>query len=118
MSFRSATKAVAAVTLLGAAAAGCSDIYLDRRETIVAHSGDALAVNRVTHTIDPWSRASANNHIAYNGEKMQVAAERYRTGRIIQPVNPTTNTSYMQSQTPPPVGSSSQSSSPPSGTKP
>ena len=46
-----------------------------------------MATNRVTHMIDPWSRASANRNIAFNGEKMQTAAERYRTGRVIPPVN-------------------------------
>ena len=51
-----------------------------------------MAANRVTQMIDPWPPASGRRNIAYNGEKMQTAAERYRTGRIIPPVNATTNT--------------------------
>jgi hypothetical protein len=41
--------------------------------------------------VDPWSPASANKNIAFNGEKMQTAVERYRQGRIIPPVNATTS---------------------------
>ena len=76
MSSRSRTKAGRRVPalLLGAALAGCSDdAYLDRRETVALHAGDAMATNRVTHTIDPWSPASANRNIAFNGERMQTA---------------------------------------------
>ena len=39
--------------------------------------------------IDPWPRASANRNIAFNGEKAATASERYRTGRVIPPVNAT-----------------------------
>jgi hypothetical protein len=41
--------------------------------------------------IDPWSPASARRSIAYNGEKAATAAERYRTGKVIAPVNATTS---------------------------
>ena len=93
MSSRSRIKAAAlvAVALGCVALAGCSDIYYDRRETVALHAGDAMAANRVTQMIDPWSRASGNRNIAFNGEKMQTAAERYRTGRVIPPVNATTS---------------------------
>lgn len=94
---RSAIKRFAAAVLVNAALAGCSDIYYDRRDGVSITSGDALATNRVTHMIDPWPPASANRNIAFNGEKMQTAAERYRTGRIIPPVNATTSSvSYAQ----------------------
>lgn len=99
MCFQSKTKRVAALALLMAALAGCSDIYTDRRDGISIASGDAMATNRVTHMVDPWSPASANRNIAFNGEKMQIAAERYRTGRIIPPVNATTSSvAYTQAQ--------------------
>jgi hypothetical protein len=84
-----------------AALGGCSstDLYLDRRETISLASGDAMASNRVTQMVDPWSPPSANRNIAFNGEKMQTASERYRTGRIIPPVNATTSSvAYSQAQ--------------------
>jgi len=91
---------VVAAALTGAMLAGCSDIYSDRRETISPMVGNALAANRVAQMIDPWSKASANNNIAYSGEKMQTAYERYRTGRIIRPTHATTSSlNYSQSAT-------------------
>jgi hypothetical protein len=87
----SATKAIVATVLLGAMLGACSDIYWDRRDTVTLHSGEASAANAVTQTIDPWSAASGNRNIAYNGEKAAMAFERYRTGRVIQPVNATTS---------------------------
>jgi hypothetical protein len=102
MSFPSATRALVIAVLLGTTPAGCSDIYYDRRDTISLASGEAMAANRVTHVIDPWPPASANRNIAYSGEKMQVAAERYRTGRIIPPINAMTSSAqYGQQQAPP-----------------
>jgi hypothetical protein len=88
---RSATKTFAALMLAAATLGGCSDYYYDRRETVTLHSGEAMAANRVTQMIDPWPAASGNRNIAYNGEKAATAAERYRTGRIIPPVNATTS---------------------------
>ena len=85
------TKAVAVLLTAGALLAGCSDIYFDRRETIVPSAGDAQAVNRVTHMVDPWPPSSANRNIAFNGEVMARAHERYREGRVIPPVNATTS---------------------------
>jgi hypothetical protein len=76
---------LAAAVLLAAALAGCSDLYLDRRETVALGGDDFLAVNSATHMVDPWPPGSANRNIAFNGDKMQSAAERYRTGKIIQP---------------------------------
>ena len=54
-------------------------------------AGDAMAVNRVTHMVDPWPPSSANRNIAFNGEVMARAHERYREGRVIPPVNATTS---------------------------
>ena len=85
--------------LLGAMLSGCSEYYFDRRDTISLHSGEAMAANRVTQMIDPWPAASAQRNIAYNGEKAATASERYRTGRIIPPVNATTSsTAYVAAQ--------------------
>ena len=87
----SATKACAAATLLAALLGGCSEMYFDRRDTVTMYSGEAMAANRVTQMIDPWPAASGQRNIAYSGEKAATAAERYRTGRIIPPVNATTS---------------------------
>lgn len=106
--------AIAAV-LLGAILAGCSNLYSDRRETISPLAGDSLSVNRVTQTIDPWSPASMNRDIAYSGEKMQTASERYRTGRVIPPVNATTSSlSYSQAAQAAQSAASGQAASAPS----
>ena len=123
MSSRPRTKlaALAAVTLGCAILGGCSDLYLDRRETVALHAGDAMAVNRVTMMIDPWSRASGQREIAFNGEKMQTAVERYRAGRVIPPVNATTSSfAHAQAQQAMQSSSNSQASAPPanSGNKP
>jgi ABC-type glutathione transport system ATPase component len=87
------------IMLAGSMLAGCSDIYFDRRETVALGADDHIAVNRVAQMIDPWPRDSAKRAIAYNGQKMQSAAERYRTGRVIAPVNITTSsTAYQDAQ--------------------
>ena len=77
--------ALAAAALIAITLAGCSDLYYDRRETIALGADDAVAINRITHMVDPWPPQAANRNIAFNGDKMQSAAERYRTGKIIQP---------------------------------
>ena len=49
--------------------------------------------------IDPWPVASGRRNIAYNGQKAATAAERYRTGRVIPPVNATTSSAaYVAAQ--------------------
>jgi hypothetical protein len=89
--------AAALVAVLAAATlTGCSDLYFDRRETISLGAGDDIAINRVTHMIDPWPPAAANRNIAYNGDKMQSAAARYRTGKIIQPKGLGTTSTWKQ----------------------
>ena len=99
MCFASATRTIVATALLGAMLSGCSEYYFDRRDGVTLHSGEAMAANRVTQMIDPWPAASGNRNIAYNGEKAAVAAERYRTGRVIPPVNVTTSSAaYVAAQ--------------------
>jgi hypothetical protein len=117
MCFRSATRAIVATALLGAMLGGCSEYYFDRRDTITLYSGDAVATNRVTQMIDPWPAASGRRNIAYNGQKAATAAERYRTGRVIPPVNATTSSAaYAGAQQPAqPTASSPAPSSPNTG---
>jgi hypothetical protein len=79
-----------------AALCSCSE-YLDRRDTISLGGGNAVATDKVTQMVDPWPRASANRNIAYNGEVMQHAYERYRTGRVTPPSGAGTSTAYQQS---------------------
>jgi hypothetical protein len=121
MCFASATRTVVATALLGAMLGGCSEYYFDRRDGVTLQSGEAMAANRVTQMIDPWPAASGNRNIAYNGEKAAVAAERYRTGRVIPPVNVTTSSAaYVAAQqqaqstvTPAPVNAGANNTSTP-----
>ena len=96
MSSASGTKVVAATALLGALLGGCSEHYLDRRDTVTLYSGEAMAANRVTHMIDPWPPHSGQTRLVYSGEKAAVASERYRTGRVIPPANALTSSTYNQ----------------------
>jgi hypothetical protein len=73
--------------------AGCSDIYFDRRDAIELSAGDAAKTNLVTHMVDPWPAASANRNIAFNGQKMQSAIERYRTNKVTPPASGSTSSS-------------------------
>jgi ABC-type glutathione transport system ATPase component len=76
--------------------AGCSDIYYDRRDTVALGAEEHIASNRVAQMIDPWPRDVGRRDIAFNGQKMQSAVERYRTGRTISPVNVTTSSAAYQ----------------------
>jgi len=97
---RSALPALA--VLFAAALGGCSDIYFDRRETIALGADDHLQANKVEQMVDPWPRYVGNKNIAFNGERMQGAVERYRHHEVIQPVPALTNT-YSQLKPPPPL---------------
>jgi hypothetical protein len=77
---------------------GCSDVYWDHRETADLSGGDAIAANEMTQMVDPWPPNSGNKNIPYNGQKMQVAVERYRTGTVIPPVSAVTSDAIVQSQ--------------------
>ena len=84
-----------ALAALIAALAGCSE-YLDRRDTISLNGGNSVASNKVSQMVDPWPRASADKNIAFNGDKMESAIERYRTNRVIRPQGIGTSASYQQ----------------------
>jgi hypothetical protein len=85
--------AMLALAAVFATLAGCSE-YLDRRDTIALSGGNAVATDQVTHMVDPWPRDSANREIAYNGDKMQSAVERYRTNKVTPPVGNGTSSTY------------------------
>jgi hypothetical protein len=84
--------AIILCTILG----GCSDLYYDRRESIALSAGDAVATDQVTEMVDPWPPKSANKNLAFNGDKMQTAVERYRANRVIPPVSAMTSSSGYQ----------------------
>jgi hypothetical protein len=76
--FLGAILALAAATVLG----GCTDMYLDRRDTVSFAAGDAVAANKVVHMVDPWPARAGDRNIAFDGERMTMAAERYRTDKV------------------------------------
>jgi hypothetical protein len=99
MSSSPRTRSLAAVVALGAALGGCSDIYWARRETVSLGANDAVETNKVVHMVDPWPRSSTNRDIAFNGERVESAQERYRQNRVIRPVNVTTSSvAYQKAQ--------------------
>ena len=101
--YRSRIKLGACALVAATALSGCSDIYLDRRETISLSAGDAMRSNQVVHMVDPWPAHSANKNIAFDGQKMQSAVERYRTNKVIRPVNATTSTAGYDQAAPAPM---------------
>jgi hypothetical protein len=70
--------ALGATTLLGA----CTDMYLDRRDTVSFAAGDAVASNKVTHMVDPWPVRAGDRNIPHDGERMAKAVERYRADQV------------------------------------
>jgi len=80
--------------MLGLMLGGCSDIYWDRRDSVSLAAGDAVAINKVTLMTDPWPPASANKDIAFSGDRMQCAVERYRIHRVLPPATGATSTVY------------------------
>jgi len=64
--------------LLGA----CTDMYHLGRDTVSFGAGDAVAVNKVTQIVDPWPVRAGDRNIAFDGERMADAAERYRTNKV------------------------------------
>ena len=61
-------------------------------------AGEALASDRIAQIADPWPKVSAQKNIAFNGQKMQGAVERYRTNKVTPPVSATTSSASYQAQ--------------------
>jgi hypothetical protein len=89
---RGADRAVPLIvaTAAGIWLSGCSnaDLYLDRREAVCLSASDAIAANQATQQVDPWPAYSGDKNLGFNGQKMQTAVERYRSGKVTDPVDP------------------------------
>jgi hypothetical protein len=98
---RRGSKLSLAAVALAAMLGGCAsaDLYLDHRDSIAFHAGDAPASNIAIHTVDPWPPAAAKRRLAANGELMQKAAERYRTNKTT-PLRPIGTSSVQMSASP------------------
>lgn len=105
------TASAVAVATLGVMLGGCSDLYFDRRDTIVLGGGDAVAADQVMQMNDPWPPQSGNTAIATNGQRMQSGIERYRTNVVTQPVDPMQL--QVANQAPPTAQTNSSSNNPP-----
>jgi hypothetical protein len=70
-------------------ASGCTSdpIYPYRAHTdkVTLGAGNASAVNRAVHTIDPWPQYSRKTQIDTNGNRALVAVRRYETNTSIKP---------------------------------
>jgi hypothetical protein len=82
-----------ALATLVAALGGCSE-YLDRRDTIALSGGNSVDSNEVSQMVDPWPRASENKNIAFDGNVMEGAMQRYRTGKVYAPQGIGTASAY------------------------
>jgi hypothetical protein len=82
------SRAIAAALALAAALTGCSDLYMDRRDSIALSVGSAVNANAVAQMYDPWPARSGNVNYGANGQRMQSAVERYRTNVVTAPVAP------------------------------
>jgi hypothetical protein len=110
--------AAVAATAIGSMLGGCSDLYTDRRDTVSLSGGDAVAANQLMQMNDPWPGHSGNTSVAFNGQRMQSAVERYRTNNVTQPVDPqnSVGASVATPQVTPPASITAPSTSIASGT--
>ena len=77
--------ALALALVVAGMLSACSDIYYDRRETVALGADDHIASNRVAQMIDPWPAYVGNKNLAFSGDRMQAAADRYRRNCVIPP---------------------------------
>jgi len=61
------------------------DSYYARRDSVTLGAGDAVHVNKVTHTIDPWPSHAQNDKIDPDAKRMGLAIQRYQQNRSIEP---------------------------------
>ena len=70
--------------LLALSLSGCNQ-YFERQDPISLGVGNAIAQNKVTHTIDPWPPGSQNPRHATNGARALIATRRYEKNVSIEP---------------------------------
>jgi hypothetical protein len=70
-----------AAVLPGFALAGCSNQYLQRKDTVTFGAGDAVAWDSAQQIANPWPRRAQNTRIATNGEKGVQAVRQYIKGQ-------------------------------------
>lgn len=109
-------KSLVVFALLSAGLTGCSE-YTDRRDSISLDAGNAVTANIDTQMVDPWPAVSGDKNIAFNGEKMQSAVQRYRLNKVIKPVGVGTSGSYQSQDSGNPPAAPDPAGSPPPAPK-
>ncbi len=84
----------AAVMVLCLPALACTQPnYLnhgDRTDTVTFQAGDAVAHNKVVQTHNPWPGYARRTHIHTNGEKIDLAIDRYKSDQVKEPESEST----------------------------
>ena len=75
-------KTVAIATILAAGLSGC----LESQRHLSADFGSALRQNTVAQIADPDARYKGDPAPGSDGRRVSLAQERYRTGKVIEPV--------------------------------
>src|SRR5262245_60080217 len=76
---------LAAGVALGACTSDQRHEYLAHTDRVTSGAGDAVAANKVAHTIDPWPPHSAKTQIDMDGKRAGVATKRYETNTTLPP---------------------------------
>lgn len=75
--------------LVGAGLSGCYEDdryrYLGHGDSVTLGAGDAAAINKAIHTIDPWPPESSRTRIDQDGKRAHIAVKRYEANKSIQP---------------------------------
>ena len=80
-----------AVLLASAGLGATSSLAFDeqyrlRSDSITTGAGNAVAHNIAVQTIDPWPRSARKPYIDVDGERLEIAIERYKANKSIPPV--------------------------------
>jgi hypothetical protein len=81
--------------LAGVGLSGCYEDdryrYLAHSDTVTLGAGNATAINKAIHTIDPWPPESSKTRIDQDGKRAHIAVKRYEANKSIEPRGLTAN---------------------------
>ncbi len=66
-------------------AGGCAADYMSREDRISMSAGDAIAVNKAIHVVDPWPSEGFNTRPRTMGQRVVTPVQRYRDGTAQAP---------------------------------
>jgi hypothetical protein len=75
---------ICALAVLAAGLCGWEE-YDNRTEFVTRGAGDAVEVNKVTQTINPWPRYVKNRKFVLDGKRAGIAMYRYQTNQVLRP---------------------------------